>query len=137
MKRNWKELSRGDTRPQWSGIYVTMNGKGRIVMNRAAYKRLGEPEAFTVLFDAANNSIGLRPTSHEMRNAYPAAPAGRHGGRRISAYRLLKEYSLRVPQTLIFPDADIDEDGILVLDLRTAEVSNRVRNHPRRRRSEK
>ena len=133
MKRVWSEVPRGDKRAQWAGVYVTMNGKGVIVMNRAAHERLGGAEAFLVLYDSANNTIGLKPTGAKMRNAYPAHISGRHGGRRVNAYRLLTEHRIRVDQTLEFPDADIDEDGILVLNLRTATVSNRALNHPTKR----
>jgi hypothetical protein len=115
-------------------MYVTMNSKGVIAMNRATYERTGSPDAFQVLYDKANNAIGLRPSGLRMRNAYPAARSGRHGGRRVSAYRLLTEYGICINETLLFPDAEIDVDGILVLNLRTAEVSKRVLNHPRRRR---
>lgn len=133
MKRIWKEISRGDKRAQWAGIYVTLNSKGMIVMNRAAHERLGGHSAFLLLYDSANNVIGLKPTAHGIRNAYPAARSGRHGGRRVSAYRLLTECGLVVKETLEFPDAEIDQDGILVLNLRTARVSNRALNHPSRR----
>src|SRR5215813_3158521 len=133
MKRNWSEVPRGDKRAQWAGVYVTMNSRGTIVMNRAAHERMGEPQAFLLLFDSANNTIGLKPTGPQARNAYPALKYGRHGGRRVAAYRLLTEYGLHVKETLEFPDAEIDEDGILVLNLRTARVSKRALNHPRRR----
>lgn len=133
MKRFWKEISRGDKRAQWAGLYVTMNGKGSIAMNRAAYEKLGEPRGFLVLYDSANSTIGLKPTSPQMRNAYPVMKAGRHGARRVNAYRLLTECGLHIKETLSFPDADIDEDGTLILNLRTATISNRVLNHPTRR----
>lgn len=135
MKRNWTEITRGDRRPMWAGIYVTMNSKGVIAMNRAAHERCGSPEAFNVLYDKANNAIGLKPTVPKLRNAYPAAKSGRHGGRRVNAYRLLMEHGLCIDDTLFFPDAEIDTDGILILNLRTAEVSKRVLNHPRRKMS--
>lgn len=133
MKRNWAEISRGDKRAQWAGIYVTMNSKGMIVMNRAAHEKMGGAEAFLLLYDSANNTVGLKPTGVNMRNAYPTQKAGKHGGRRVAAYRLLKERSLAIKDTLEFPDAEIDEDGILILNLRTAKISNRALKHPRRR----
>ena len=126
MKRDWKEIPRGDKRAQWAGIYVTLNSKGTIVMNRAAYERLDEPAAFLLFYDAANNSIGLKPTGASMKNAYPALKSGRHGGRKLAAYRLLVECGLHIKDTLEFPDAEIDTDGILVLGLRTAQVSKRA-----------
>ena len=132
MKRNWREVPSGDKRAQWAGVYVTMNGKGVIAMNRAAHELMGAPVAFLLLYDAANNTIGLKPTGLRMRNAYPAGVSGRHGGRRVNAYRLMTEHRIRVDETLYFPDAEVDEDGILVLNLRTAVIPNRVRNHPSR-----
>lgn len=134
MKRDWKEIPRDDKRAQWAGIYVTLNSKGMIVMNRATHDRLDAPVAYLILYDSANNTIGLKPTGRQIRNAYPAARSGRHGGRKIAAYRLLTEYGLHIKETLEFPDAEIDTDGILVLNLRTAKISNRALNHPTRRR---
>ena len=43
------------------------------------------------------------------------------------AYRLLIEFGIKVPETLEFKDAEIDLDGQLILDLRTARVSARGR----------
>jgi hypothetical protein len=93
----------------------------------------GSPAAFHLLYDAPNNTIGLKPTALAMRNAYPTQKSGRHGGRKVNAYRLLTECSLVIKETLEFPDAEVDEDGILILNLRTAKISNRALNHPARR----
>ena len=102
-------------------------------MNRAAHEKMGGPDAFLVLYDSANNTIGLKPTAPRIQNAYPAARSGRHGGRRVSAYRLLTEFGLHVKETLEFPHAEIDEDGVLILNLRTAKISHRALNHPSRK----
>lgn len=136
MKREWKEIPRDGQRAQWAGFYVTLNSAGTIVMNRAAYERLDEPAAFLLFYDAPNNSIGLKPTGAAMKNAYPVMKSGRHGGKKISAYRLLVECGMQIKDTLEFTDAEIDTDGILILNLRTAKVSNRALNHPRRRTGE-
>ena len=133
MKRDWKEIPRDDKRPQWAGIYVTLNSKGTIVMNRAAHERTGSPAAYLIFYDGANKTIGLKPTGSQMRNAFPAAKSGRHGGRKLAAYRLLVEGGLHIDDTLEFPDAEIDTDEVLVLNMRTAKISNRALNHPRRK----
>jgi hypothetical protein len=134
MKREWKEIGRGDKRAQWAGIYATLNSKGIIVLNRAANERMDSPAAYHLLYDPANNTIGLKPTGLSMKNAYPAQKSGRHGGRKVNAYRLLTECSLIIKETLEFPDAEVDQDGILILNLRTAKISNRALNHPSRNR---
>jgi hypothetical protein len=68
-----------------------------------------------------------------MRNAFPTARSGRYGGSKVNAYRLLTEYGLVIKDTLEFPEAEIDEDGILVLNMRTAQISNRALRHPSRK----
>ena len=52
-----------------------------------------------------------------------AGERGRHGARRIMAYRLIAECRLVFRHTLQFPLAEIDPDGILVLDQRTATIN--------------
>ncbi|HMT06444.1 MAG TPA: hypothetical protein PKA82_00465 [Pyrinomonadaceae bacterium] len=127
MKANWKELPRGEVVGQWVAVYVTLNREGWIVMNKQAFKKVGAPEAFTILFDDVNNRIGLKPTYKSMRNAYPVGPAGRHGGKVVRAFRLLTEYGIDLPETIQFQDVEIDNDGIMILDLRTAKVSPRAK----------
>ena len=45
----------------------------------------------------------------------------------------MKEFRIDLPETVRFYDADTDEDGVLILDLRTARVSPKARNHWRNR----
>jgi hypothetical protein len=124
MKANWTMLPRGDISTQAAGIYVSMNREGSIVLNRTLYVRLGEPAAVHILFDRVNNRIALKPTIAAMRNAYPVGKKRR--GRIIYAKRLLREFGIDLPDTIEFRDAEIDQDGQLILDLRTARASRRA-----------
>ena len=135
MKPDWNECPRDDIRGQWAAFYVTMNPKGFIVLSRITYQKLGEPKAFLLLFDAVNNRIGLKPTGLAIRNAYPAAKYGRHGGRLVRAYRLMQEFGIELPETIRFNDAEIDQDGLLILDLRTASISSRAAGQRRKQSS--
>jgi hypothetical protein len=127
MKADWRECPREKRTGQWSGIYVTMNARGYIVLGSSAYQRMGEPSAFLLWYDAANNRIGLKPTHVAMKNAFPAAKSGRHGGRLIRARRLLGEFGIIVKETIEFPEAEIDHEGILILDMRSARISTRAK----------
>ena len=125
MKRDWQERPRGDVHTALAGLHVTLNKKGFIVLNRMAYQKMGEPHAVLILFDRVNNRIGLKATSPSLRNAYPITKYGRYGGRIVRAYRLLVEHGIDLPDTVEFPNAWIDEDEVLNLDLRTARISKR------------
>ena len=133
MRADWQEVPRGDLMPQYAGIYVTMNSAGDIVMSRVTYEMMGAPKAFVILFDTTNKRIGLKPAALSTRNAYPARVSNRAGAKVIRGHRLTREHRIILPQTVRFYDADIDEDGILILDLRTAKISPRAAAHPRNR----
>ena len=128
MRADWQEVPRGDVMPQYSGIYVTMNPQGDIVLSRVTYEILDSPPAFLILYDKTNNRIGLKPAALATKNAYPVRVSNRAGAKMVRGHRLTREHRIDLPQTVRFYDADIDEDGILVLDLRTARVSPRARN---------
>jgi len=131
MRPDWREVPRNDVKGQWAALYITMNSKGEIVMSRVTYQRLGGPKAFVLLFDTVNNRIGLKPAALSTRNAYPVGPRGPRGGKVVRAYRLTQEFGIALPETIRFHDPEIDQDGILILDLRTARLSERAGNHVR------
>lgn len=125
MKGDWQEIARGDMAPWTAGLHVTLNTEGLIRINRTTHNRLGAPQAALLLYDRVNHRIGLRPANPGLRNAYPFFKFGRHGGRLVRAYRLLKECGIDLPGTVQFDDARIDDDDVLVLDLRSARISKR------------
>jgi hypothetical protein len=133
MRLQWKEVPTEGATGQWAALYVTMNPKGQIALSRVTHEKMGEPKAYIVLFDAANNIIGLKPAALATRNARRACKKGDRGGRVVNVYRLIQDGRLSLPETIQF-DAEIDHDGILQLDLRTAKASPRSANHPRNRR---
>ena len=126
MRAEWVEVKRGYVMPQYAGVYVTMNAKGEIVMSRVTHEKMGAPKAFLLLFDRVNSRIGLKPSTPLTRNAYPALVSNRCGAKMVRAYRLVAEHRIILPHTVQFHDADFDEDGILILDLRTAKPSRRA-----------
>lgn len=127
MRRNWEECPRVDTTGRWSALYVTMNSDGHIVLSRRTFERVGSPEAFLLLFDRLGQIIGLKPAHTATRNAYPAAKIGRHGGRVIRALQLKRHFGIHVPETVRFVAPEIDEDGVLLLNLRDVESGAKVR----------
>jgi hypothetical protein len=126
MKTMWRVTPNNEKLGQWAAMYVTMNRKGHIVMNRRTYESVGSPEAFLLMYDPPTKRIGLKPVELNEPDAYRACPSGRHGGKLVRGYRLIQENGVEVLETIQFHDAKIDND-ILILDLKTARVSTRAR----------
>jgi hypothetical protein len=133
MKTNWRMAPRGDVGANGAGIYVSLNPKGKFVIGRKGFERLGGPGAVNILYDPPNNRLGLKPAAKATRDAYPVGRLSKDGRRAVYGFRALQEFGIRLPETVRFYDADIDHDGILVLDLRTARVPPMVTNHPTRK----
>ena len=126
MKTMWRVTPNNEKVGQWAAMYVTMNRKGHIVMNRRTYEIVGSPEAFLLMYDELDHRIGLKPVEAKEPDAFRACPSGRHGGKLVRGYRLMQDNGVDVPETLQFHDVNIDND-ILILDLKTAKVSARAK----------
>jgi hypothetical protein len=113
---------------------VTIQKRGLFSINDAAYRLLKEPEAVLFLWDAERRLIGLRGTSTDVLNAYPA--------RRLSAPKKSKATGpVLIAGTMFTKFIDLDttqamrwvpklQDDMLVIDLNTpgqTVVSNRGR----------
>ncbi len=121
----WSILPRGDS-ARWSGMYVTMNPIGKLVLSRTTHERFGAPDAVLVMYDPMRSLLALRPVELGGQNAYPLRKHGNAGGRVIRAYRLLTEFGIKPAETVEFREPKIDNDGQLVLDLRNIRVSTRA-----------
>ena len=126
MQIDWAVIPRGDYSFQQQKLYVTLNRKGDIGMNEMTWNKTGAPAAYMVMFNRTNNLIALKPTAATMKNAYPARKKGRWKARVIRVARLMTDHNIRLPDTIEFRDPEIDRDGQLILDLRTARVSTRA-----------
>lgn len=137
MKGNWVRCPKDKTRGVWAAMHVSLNRDGHICLTKRTWERFGAPKAVHLLFDKANQRIGLQATALGIRDAYAIGPSGPRGGKMIRAYRLLQEFNIDVRETLEFPELeiDIDIDGIMILDLRTAAISRRSANNHMRKRS--
>lgn len=90
-------------------------------MSRKTFEAIKSPEAVHLFFDTVNNRIGLKGVDPRMRDVFRVAKQGRHGGRLIRAYRIMQEFGIDLPHTVRFTDPRIDNQGVLVLDLRTTK----------------
>ncbi len=123
MRTMWKVIERDPKAGRWGTLYASLSPKGVIALSGRTWQKTGSPLAYLVMFDEANQRIGLKPVAAGAKNAYPAIKQGRVGCRRINAVRLMVEQRLKLTHGLRFTDIEIDADGVLTLDLRTAAVN--------------
>lgn len=128
----WAVLPRGDG-ARWSGMYVTLNPKGRIALSRTTWERFGAPGAVLIKYDALNSRLALCPVDAKKPNAYPVRIYQNNGGRIIRAYRLLTEFGIQPKETIQFDQPRLDLEGQLILDLKSISISPRAHSVSRRK----
>ena len=91
------------------------------MLTRFSWERLGEPEAFLLMYDSINDTIGLQPAKPDEENAFPAASHGTARGKVIYGFQMIQEFGLHIDEPIRFCGITINEEGVMLLDLKTAK----------------
>jgi hypothetical protein len=97
---------------------VTIQKRGAMSFNTAAYVALRSPEAVELLYDKTMQIIGVRAVDPGVDHAYPMRPQGHkdEGPYIVSGAAFTKYYGIDTEQARRW-HADL-EDGVLCIDLR-------------------
>src|SRR3954469_16988906 len=83
---------------------VTLQTKGVITMNPAAYEALGAPVAVELLYASQARTIGIRAVDPSQAHAYrPRQQKGGHA-RSVSAQAFLKHYGIKIAMNRCYYD---------------------------------
>lgn len=105
----WEVCERGAVRNEWPRprVYVSLNRRGDIVMNAAAYAEIKEPSNVTLMFDRAKRLVGVKHPDPRDGQFFPVRRYGRGGRSRIiRAAKLLKQFGIEVEQTVVFSEPE-------------------------------
>jgi hypothetical protein len=100
---------------------VTLNVEGCFYFGRKAFEALGMPEAVKLYFDAGGSRIGVKAAESGEKTfkvVHSDPSNGRYGHLRASTF--CRHYGIMPEARIEFQDVNIDPDGIMVLDLKTA-----------------
>ena len=126
MLCRWEVFEDGPITAPEDRLHASLSARNDLLLNGNILERLGNPEAVLLMFDRLNEIIGVNPCPPTLPNAFPlkTRKTGRH--RIIHATPFCKRFGIRVDATTTFLTPEIDEDGVLRLDLRAiAAVPNR------------
>lgn len=129
MEQDWEEFDEGP-RQTVSRLYVSMNPLGEIVMNRRTFDEIKRPEAVVLLFNSKTCSIGVRPASPLMPNAFELKTKGTCQHRVIRAKPFLAKHDIRIDNTVRFSNVTIEGDILALRKL--INVSRGPKNRRRR-----
>jgi hypothetical protein len=104
--------------------YVTLQKKGSISLNRAAFEALNNPEAVELLYDREANLIGLRHVDSSVEHSYQVrTPAGSHGTWLVAGGAFASYYEIDISASV--RRAARLEGDVLIVDLNDPGVDSR------------
>ncbi len=112
---NWEVFQRRAA-PVVSQPFVTLQKRGTMSLNAAAFEALGEPEAVELLFDRGERLLGFRPVDPSAPHAYRPRKQGRTANYVVSGMALTQYYGVETDTARRY--AAEMRDGVLVVDLK-------------------
>lgn len=129
--REFEKYRGGPTQSKAERIYVTLDSRGVIGLNKRLHSLLGKPVAAFLHYSRVSDVIAVEPLDNpRLPEAFPVHERS-GGGWRINTSPFCKHFGIRLDTTERFINPDI-RDGKLWLKLRETVT---VRNLRRKRRS--
>lgn len=121
MTTDWQEYEGGQLSERYVRTRVTLNVGGEFYFGRKAFEALGMPEAVKLYFDVGGGRIGVKAVqsgekTFKVVHSNPANGVYGH----VRAATFCRHYGIKPEGRIEFQDVDIDADGMMVLDLKTA-----------------
>lgn len=107
-------------------IRVSLGKQKDFYINGRAHQALGEPAAVELLFDEELKKIGMRKCDPAQPNAFHLVRKRESNHYQLSAATFCNRFAIRVHAAIAFERAYVDDNGILVLDLKTAVAARRA-----------
>jgi hypothetical protein len=107
-------------------IRVSLNKRGLFSLNQKAFESLQNTEKVELLFAKDNKLIGMRPCSPDVAHGLPLKKQGKTKAYIVRGISYCNYHSVKPKKTLVFNEPKVDEDGVLVLNLKkVSEVAMR------------
>jgi hypothetical protein len=115
---NWDEFKETATRRFTDRLYVTLSLKGDFVVNMHTFIKMNEPEAVVLLYDKNTRTIGVKRSRIDVPNAIVVHTRHARYNKVFRSKKFLAKHDIVLKNTMQFPTAVIDTDGVLILNLR-------------------
>lgn len=105
-------------------MHATLSALGVIYLNKRTYEVMSRPAAVALYYNGELDTIAIEPANPRFPQNFPVKEC--QMGYRILAGPFLGHFKIRTDHTIRFTRPDIDENGVLMLNLReTVNVTQR------------
>jgi len=122
----WDEFKDTAARRFPDRLYATINPRGDFVINRKTFIAMNEPQAVVLLYDKSTRTIGVKRSRLDVPNAILVHTRHSRYNRVFRSKKFLEKHGIQLKQTVQFPTAEIDTDGVLILNLKEMVVAAHI-----------
>jgi hypothetical protein len=130
LGREWEKFKGGPVVASQNRMHVTLNPKGIIYMNNNAYRILGKPAAVALYYNRERDDIAIEPANPRFPENFPVRP--KQSAWIIQASPFCVHFRLKPSTTQRFVRPDIDDSGILHLELGNTVTTSGTPRKPRK-----
>jgi hypothetical protein len=131
LERHFRKFTAGPALAKQKRIHVTLRPDGVIYLNQNVYRMMGQPGAVALYYSDETDTIAIEPADPRSNEHFPLLRKGKTGWE-ISSGNFCGHYELRPKQTQQFVRPEINNDGILLLNMRET-INSTPRPHKKRR----
>jgi hypothetical protein len=102
----FEEFSREDSRASREGPMFTLQARGLISLNQAAFTALDKPDAVALLYDTAENIVAMRKVPKSHQNAYTVRKQQQAQSYVVGAQGFIAHYGIPTQRARRFPGHD-------------------------------
>ena len=127
-RRSWQWDVFEETAPRrlYDKLYATLNRYGHFTISLKTHIQMNEPEAVILLYDKETRTIGVRPSRLSVSNAITIHVRYARYNRVFRSKKFLVKHNIKIDQTIQFPTAEIDTDGVLILNLKESVLATHM-----------
>ena len=115
-------------------VRVTINRKGLIFMNVRMFTEMGRPKAVALYYNREDDAIAVQPAYERFDEHFLVVK--RQTGWAVHASTFCRHWGISVPNTERFLRPDLDNEGILYLNLRETVTVGGIVRGPNKKKGE-
>jgi hypothetical protein len=126
IERDFEKFKGGPNVATQNRMHVTVRPKGEIYFNENTHRIMGRPAAVALHYSRKRDAIAIEPADPRDPEHFPVK--AQYQGWRVRAAPFFGNLGMRFENTLQFVRPDVDNDGVLMLELReTVNVTSKKR----------
>ncbi len=125
MNNNWSVFKEDGFASRRRKPRVMLNAGRAFRLNKKAMELIGNPKAVQFLFDVGQSRIGIQAVDPDAAHSFLVAKETLGQCSSIRGAMFCNFYGIKPESTIEFQSVRVDEEGTLILDLKTARRSTR------------